>query len=56
MVRVYKRKMEYMVGEPEVFPVDMNGRRVFPNKNDPNNLENVAQDIKDYYGLDERGL
>ena len=34
-------------------PVDMNGRCIFPDKNDPNNLKNAAEDIKEFYGLDD---
>lgn len=36
----------------EDFPVDLYGKRIFPDKSDSKNLANAAEDIKEYYGLD----
>lgn len=33
-------------------PVDMYGKRVFPNKDARGNLEQAGEDIKEFYGLD----
>ena len=44
-------------GGENVIPVDLYGKRVFPNKNDPANLTNAARDIQEYYDLTgEAGL
>lgn len=32
-------------------PVDLYGKMVFPNKDNPQNLEDAARDIREYYGL-----
>lgn len=56
MMKTRRKRMEYMMGEYEEFPVDLYGKRIFPDKNDPNNLENASRDIQDYFGLDERGV
>ena len=38
-------------------PVDLYGKCVFPDKNNPDNLKNAAEDIKEFYGLtDDYGL
>ena len=37
--------------DDNVIPVDLYGKRVFPNKNDPNNLKNAGEDIQEYYDL-----
>mgnify|MGYP001613582783 CR=1 FL=1 len=34
-----------------VIPVDLYGKRVYPNKNDSANLVNAAKDIQEYYDL-----
>lgn len=33
-------------------PVDLYGKRVFPNKGDKGNLEAAGQDIKEFYDLE----
>lgn len=49
------KDMYSMFGE-EAIPVDMNGKRVWPNKAD-SNLKEAAEDIQEYYGLTgEKGL
>lgn len=35
----------------EITPVDMYGRRVNLDKNDPTNLQKTADDIQDVYGM-----
>lgn len=41
----------------DVIPVDLYGKRVFPDKAAKDNLENAGQDIKDRYCLnDDYGL
>jgi len=42
--------------EGEDFPVDLYGKRVFPDKEDSSNLEDAAQDNLDAYGLNTEGL
>ena len=48
----YDQKIEEM-GEMggRIIPVDLYGKRVTKTKTDPNNLSNIAEDIKEYYDL-----
>lgn len=46
-----KSQMGEYMDVSELVPVDMRGRRVFLDKNDPNNLKNAAEDIQSYYDL-----
>ena len=39
--------------EPELVPSDLYGRRTFPNKADPDNMKNAAEDIKESFGLND---
>jgi len=53
----YMKMDEYGMGyEMEHFPVDLYGKRVFPNKGDANNLQNAAQDVREYHDLETQGL
>jgi hypothetical protein len=38
---------------PECVPVDLYGKRVTLEKNDPDNLKNIAEDIQKFYGLEQ---
>ena len=37
-------------------PVDLYGKRITTNKNDPDNMKNIARDIQEFYGLDTKGV
>lgn len=37
--------------KPEIIPVDMYGKRVNLDENDPTNFDKTAHMIQDYYGL-----
>lgn len=52
----YAEEMNERFGDffgPELVPVDLYGKRVNLNKNDPTNMEKTAEDIKEFYGLDD---
>ena len=50
----YKKEGLYEMGED--FPVDLYGKRIFPNKSDSNNLKNAGEDIQKFYDLEPLGL
>lgn len=54
-VRIASDKFDKRMGsnytEYKEIPVDLYGKMVFPNKDNPSNLEDAAQDIREYYGL-----
>lgn len=51
--RMNEEILESMDMKP--IPVDLYNKRTFPNKGNPANLENAAQDIKDVFGLNTLG-
>ena len=54
----YKVSQEaYGMGTEDVVPVDLYGKRVTQNKGDASNLQNIGDDIKEFYDLEgEYGL
>jgi len=52
----YKESMgAYGMTDSNAIPVDLYGKRIFPDKNNPSNLTDAAEDIKEYYKLEGTG-
>ena len=54
----YKKSQEaYGMVTEDLVPVDLYGKRIITNKQDASNLQNVGEDVKEFYDLEgEHGL